>query len=187
MVLYKFRTVELGHTTCVTQHSAVVTGCLMRNEGHELTFNTYHGLRRRSIFPSSPQLQRISYDISTAFARHYPQFRISAAALIAEAVTTQQSAMPKGHTRFTMRVGDGVPKKPVVPHRCYRRERLDRDKSLKSRIRCNSHSEALHAVANVITTTASIPARSDMTNVRALSMSVVIVLTAALFWIFRDK
>ena len=118
---------------------------------------------------------------------NYLQLKISAAALVAEVVTTQQSAMPKGHTRFTMRVGDGVPKKPVVPHRCYRRERLDRDKSLKSRIRCNSHSEALHAVANVITTTASIPARSDMTNVRALSMSVVIVLTAALFWIFWDK
>ena len=117
----------------------------------------------------------------------YPQFKTSAAALVAGVVTTQQSTMPEGHTRFTMRVGDGVPKKPVVPHRCYRRERLDRDKSLKSRMRCNSHSEALRNVANFTTTTASIPARSDMTNVRALSVSVAIVVTAALFWTFRDR
>lgn len=102
---------------------------------------------------------------------NYLRLKISAAALVAEVVTTQQSAMPKGHTRFTMRVGDGVPKKPVVPHRCYRRERLDREKELKSRIRCNSHSEALRAVAEF----------------RALSVSVAIVVTTALFWIFRDR
>ena len=164
-------TVGLAHTTCGTQRSTIVTGYIMRNGTQELTIDVYYGLRRRTVFPSLPQLQNISHDISTEFASQLPSNQDSAAALVAEVVTTQQSAMPKGHTRFTMRVGDGVPKKPVVPHRCYRRERLDRDKSLKSRIRCNSHSEALRAVAEV----------------RALSVSVAIVVTAALFWTFRDR
>lgn len=89
-------------------------------------------------------------------------------ALAAEVVTNQQSAMPKGHIRFTTPVGDRPPRKPVAPHRCYRRERIDREKELKSRNRCNGGSEASRAVANA----------------RALSASAVIIATAARFWIF---